>query len=412
MKKAVAALIALLLLTSCSGNSTDKLNDFTDNGAVVSWKGMPFYSTGNLYYETLTYEDGGFYWRLEDGFEKLSDIGGNRLWSYNGAAYFNTNPWIDKTAAIYRAGISVYSSPEKLMDGKLNFVSNSGLMCWTDNRDIYTADIYGSNKKLVASGGNYLNLYHDVVYYSTNENDVRPSSVSLFAYNIITEETTELATHAPDLERPLVYLQIPQLEVVGDRVVYSVGDYMGSGHYFTGEIISMRKDGSKSKKIHSVEHSDFDEFHKFKDKIIYQQILGEVKLITVKDGKEKTLDKKVHRIVKAYVDYIYYQTENGDLYRCNTNFEKDGLIVKAASLPNEFRKEGDHLIFKSLDIIDNTLYFTADVWGYRVSYGWRNQLLNRVFGQVNIIRTDEDETNLKIHLHIISDTQNETEIIE
>ena len=411
MKKAVAALLMVFLLTSCSNSISAKPNNFTDNGAVVSWKGMPFYSTGNLYYETLTYEDGGFY-RLNDGFEKLSDIGGNRLWSYNGMAYFNTNPWIDITSAIYRVSISVYSSPEKLMDGELNFVSNSGLMCWTDNRNIYTADIYGSNKKLVASGGNYLNFHNNIVYYSTNENDVRPSSVSLFAYNIITEETTELATHAPDLERPLVYLQIPQLEVVGDRVVYSVGDYMGSGHYFTGEIISMRKDGSKSKEIHSIEHTNFDEFHKFKDKIIYQQILGEVKLITVKDDKEKTLDKKVNRFVKAYDDYIYYQAENGDLYRCNTNFKDDNLIVKATSLPNEFRKEGDHLIFKSLDIIDNTLYFTADVWGYRVSYGWRNQLLNRVFGQVDIIKTDEDETNLKIHLHIISDAQNETEIIE
>jgi|GEM_PF-5302852 hypothetical protein len=396
MKKVFAVLFALILLSSCASENTVK-SDFTDNGAVISWKGMPFYSTGNLYYESITYKDGGFYWRLENGFEKLSDIGGNRLWSYNGVAYFSTNPWIDEKEVIYQSGISVYDAPKKLMDGRLNFVSNSGHICLTDNRDIYTSDIYGNNKKLIATGGNYINFHNNIIYYSTNEKDISPSSVSLFSYDIATEKTEQLATHGPEL---LARLQISQLEVVGDRIVYSVGVYMGSGNYFTGNIFSANLNGGSNKKIHSIEHTNFDSFHKLKGNIIYQENVGEVKLIPSKGGKVKPLSEDIHRVAKTDGNYVYYQTENGDLYRSNADFKDNKLMVKASDLPNVLHEEHDFLRFRSIDVIDNTLYFTAEAWGYRTHYGWRDQFLNRTFGQIEL-----DGSNLMIHQHVISDAQ-------
>ena len=394
MKKAFAVLFALilLLLSSCASDNTVKDN-FADNGAVISWKGMPFYSTGNLYYESITYKDGGFYWKLENGFEKLSDIGGNCLWSYNGTAYFCTNPWIDEKEVIYQAGISVYDAPKKLMDGKLNFVSNSGLICLTENRDLYTSNIYGNNKKLIANGGNYLNFHNNIIYYSTNEKDISPSSVSLFSYDIATEKTEQLATHEPEL---LSHLQIPQLEVVGDRIVYSVGYYQGSGNYFTGDIISISKSGS-SKKIYDIEHNNNPAFYKLKDNIIYLD-----KLISVKNGKVKPLSEDIHRIVETGDNYVYYQTENGDLHRSNADFKNDTLMLKASDLPNALREKYDYLRFRSIDVIDNTLYFTAEAWGYRTRYSWRDQFLNRTFGQIEL-----DGSNLTIHQHIISDAQDQ-----
>jgi hypothetical protein len=195
-------------------------------------------------------------------------------------------------------------------------------------------------------------------------------------------------------------LQVTQLSVCGDWLIYSIGVHEGSGNYFYGDLYRIKPDGTGKEmlKINSQDNTNLgdDQFTVLDNWIFYNNIsegvdYGYYKIHPDMTGKQKLniwIMESVNSIIGTIDGFLYYETSSGDIHRCKSDMSQDTVIVKAKDLPN-FKTAQDIYQYE-INILNNKMYFNAQVWGYRSGYSWRNQFINSTFNQINL-----DGTGLK-----------------
>lgn len=289
--------------------------------------------------------------------------------------------WISIIAIIAVLGVTV------------GFMANSPTIN-TDGNGEFPIEIENSN--FLGSDG-YVQYYwvfeeDNCVLYSLDKNELAAKQLAVF---------TPLKNEGSD---PTLN-SIIDFGICGDWIIVSVGHYEGSGNYFYGDFVRMKKDGSE------LEHfwlTDDDTFTIVDDWIYYN-------FWTVKDspadgdgcyrirpdgtGKEYMGDI-IHSIFLYDQDgYVYGEHDTGkpingwnpitDLIRCKP--DGSGLITlfSGDSLPKFINS--DYMRYSDIEVNNEYVAFTAAVHGYSEGDSWRGH-----YNYIADFRVNKDGSNLAL----------------
>ena len=193
---------------------------------------------------------------------------------------------------------------------------------------------------------------------------------------------------------------IHYFEVVGDWVIISVGETMGSGGFFEGGIFRVKRDGSRHEPFEFGTYNPrfiiFDDWIYHNDWVAMD---GEGWFRIRPDGTGKELlDAAIHNIYFFSEDgYVYNSYKSSDmlnewnpiinLVRWRPDSGEFITLFTGTTLP-EF-DDSCHMGFWDIVVTDNYVLFTVFVWGYRDGDSWRGSLLYTAD-----YRVDKDGNNL------------------
>lgn len=177
--------------------------------------------------------------------------------------------------------------------------------------------------------------------------------------------------------------------VCGDWLIASVGHYEGSGHYFYGDFVRLKKDGSELAHFYL---TDDDTFVIIDDWIYYNywaikdkpenDAYGCYRIRP--DGTEKEyLGDTINNIYFFENGFIYGEhatskTVNGwnpvvDFIRCEPDGSKVVTLFKGGSLPKF--ENSDFIEYSNIKIIKNNVIFTVSVHGQSDGDSWRGHYI-------------------------------------
>ena len=231
----------------------------------------------------------------------------------------------------------------------------------------------------------------------------------LYASALNGKSPKKLATFPPyDEDNPGAYRnEIVDFGICGDWVIATVGNYQGSGHYFYGDFVRLKKDGSE------LEHfwlTDADTFIIGGEWIYYD-------FWTVKGDRPN--EEGVYRIRPDGTDKEYmgdklqflfsYDPDGGylygvhnkeepirdwanitDLIRCHPDESESLTLFSGDSLP--FFQDSTHMQYSDFEIHDTYLTFTVFVFGYNSDNdSWRGHM-----DYIADYRIDKNGSNLTL----------------
>lgn len=177
--------------------------------------------------------------------------------------------------------------------------------------------------------------------------------------------------------------------VCGDWLIASVGHYEGSGHYFYGDFVRLKKDGSELAHFYL---TDDDTFVIIDDWIYYNYWANQDKpendaegCYRIRpDGTEKEyLGDTIHNIYffengSVYGERATSKTVDGwnpviDFIRCEPDGSKVVTLFKGDSLPKY--ENSDFIEYSNIKIIKNNVMFTVSVHGQSDGDSWRGHYI-------------------------------------
>lgn len=212
----------------------------------------------------------------------------------------------------------------------------------------------------------------DYYLYSENKDDLSLKQIAVF----------------PPREEYDVSLEnrIVDFGVCGDWIILCVGFYQGSGLYFAGDFVRVKRDGSELKHFWI---TDDDEFEIVKDWIYYNfwtledhpdNIYGCYRIHPDGTGKEYLGDKIASIIQYESDGYIYGYYDTGkamsmntinNLIRCKPDGSGRITLFKGSTLP--LLKEADAIKYEPVKVVGDWVTFTASVHGYVMGDSWRGR---------------------------------------
>lgn len=378
-----------------SKSNSYKINKVKNNGHdVIQVDAKTYYVTDNLSYED--YQDKGAMYSIECNTElkKINNIGGNKVWS-NGVSLY-TSSYIENK--IYKIDIDTKKS-KKILDGYINYLNSDNILYYTaydkgnNFKCLYKIDLGTLKNEVIAVGKkntwiSYITTINSIMYYT----ETTSKKLTIYAYDMKNGKSKALTTNT--LIEQDADIEVTKMFACGDWLIYTIGNYQGTGHYFFGDMYRIKFDGTGKKmlKINNEKNTNFfnDEFTTIDNKIIYNDnntdAVDLYYIMNLDMSNKQKVDKKVYSIIDVIDGYIYYKTETGDIHKCKSDMSNDTLIVKSKNLPN-YKKNKDEYYY-DISIISNTMYFTADVWGARKGYSWIAQFINSTFNMIKLDGSD------------------------
>ena len=246
-----------------------------------------------------------------------------------------------------------------------------------------------SNKQgvtLEKESDNMLGHYGNTQYFWRMEKD------NCVLYSIVDSElyAKQLAIFPPmvsddsDTDNGIIHFG-----VCGDWLIASVGHYEGSGHYFYGDFVRLKKDGSDLAHFYL---TDDDTFVIIDDWIYYNYWAIEDKpendaygCYRIRpDGTEKEyLGDTINNIYLFENGFVYGEHTtskmvNGwnpvvDFIRCEPDGSKVVTLFKGDSLPKF--ENSDFIEYSNIEIIKNNVMFTVSVHGQSDGDSWRGHYI-------------------------------------
>ena len=408
--KYIATVIMILLifaLSGCSNTGSDEVSGtvskntpVNNGGAVIQLGGDTYYVSKNLAYEN--HRENGALYRLKNGaLYKLSDIGGTALWSDGKLLYVSSENVINRFDTV-TGEMSIFA------EGTINYLQDDTLF-YSVNGKIYKRNLNSGEEITIASDISKKHVFFEAVigdklYYSESSS----YSVTVRAYDMKTGKSKEVFTETPvffDSEAQIIPT-VTHLSACGNHLIYAIGNYQGSGNYYFGDMYRIKSDGSGREllRVNDEDNTNLenDNIFTLDDRIFYSNYSerygydGGYYVMKSDMSDKRKLDTDIYSVIDAIDGFLYYQTRPGDIHRCRSDMTQDSLLVKAADLPN-FRTADDYFRYKP-DIIGDTVYFNASVWGYRSEGSWRDKFINSTFNKVGL-----DGTEFKTLASISSD---------
>jgi len=262
-----------------------------------------------------------------------------------------------------------------------------------------------SNKQgvtLEKESDNMLGRYGNTQYFWRMEKD----NCVLYLVEDSEQYAKQLAIFPPmDNDDPDTNSGIIDFGVCGDWLIASVGHYEGSGDYFYGDFVRLKKDGSELAHFYL---TDDDTFVIIDDWIYYNYWPNEDKpendaygCYRIRpDGTEKEyLGDAINNIYFFENGFIYGEhatskTVNGwnavvDFIRCEPDGSKIVTLFKGDSLPKF--KNSDFIEYSDIKIIKNNVKFTVSVHGQSDEDSWRGHY---IFTADYIVKNDGSNLTL------------------
>jgi len=398
----------LVFLFICITFTTAAILPALNNGGFVTrFQGETFYIADDLNYEDHT-EQGALYRIQPNGdFLKLADTGGSQIWSDNKSIFISSG------YKIYQINLKTETIKD-ILYGSINYLNpyNNTLYYSAESvpdaagesyLSLYKRDLKTSKDEIIAGGSEnrkviFITAIKDTLYYYETSGD----TITIYSYDTNGGKTKKITVETPALPHddanPLL---LTQLSACGNWLVYSIGVYQESDDYFYGDLYRIMPDGTQKSIIKINNKSwgniSFDNFTALGECIFYKSsnTSGEYYKINPDMSQVQKLNENVYKIIDAIGGYLYYQTAAGDIHRCKSDMSRDALIVKASDLPN-FKTDNDYFDYK-INVLNDTMYFNASVWGYRDGYDYREQFIDSTFNRVKL-----DGTGLQTLVKITS----------
>ncbi|MEI6602610.1 MAG: DUF5050 domain-containing protein [Clostridia bacterium] len=374
-----------------------------NGGAAIKVGDNSYYITKSIAYESLSSNAGALYSVGAKGISrKIANIGGSKIWALGDSLYVSAEyPSVpESTFKINPSG----GTPTPIFDGNIKCI---GL----DNKSLYYSGDVQSSEKLPMFEGLYkinidtlktemivdandtlnceflITINGKLYYYTTTNKNI----VSIHCYDMKSGKTSLLTTHKPseDINQSEVNdlqdyaYEVTQLSACGEWLIYSIGDYEGSGHFFYGNIFRIKPDGTDKALLNIL---DTDNFLVYGDWIFYsEQVPGKYNVTSIihPDLSGKQAINKFYEICTITPDgWLFYNTEEGDIHRSRIDGSNDTLLLKSDKLPNYLKKEDRYQY--ALEIVGDLVYFNAEVWGYRMNASWRPQFIDSSFNRINM----------------------------
>ncbi len=210
----------------------------------------------------------------------------------------------------------------------------------------------------------------------------------LYSLDSVGSNIKQIATFLPlggEDGNPITQNYIVNFGICGDWIIASVGHYEGSGHYFYGDFVRLKKDGGE---LTHFWLTDDDTFIIVEDWIYYNfwTVKDEAENVNGcyrirPDGTDKQyLGNTIHNIYLYAEDGYVYGTHATDkmvndwnpvidLIRCKPDTSSVITLFRGDSLP-EF-DNSDFIKYYDIRIDDSYIFFTVAVHGYTDGDSWR-----------------------------------------
>ncbi len=314
--------------------------------------------------------------------------------------YIFVNDYIDDEYVILRISIDD-NKVKTLSKGILNCIdAENGEVYYSHflyydsyekNTEIFKMDVNGENVKLICLGKyEFLHKDNDVVYlegmYDKNAVLMSINSDSSDLRKIV-EIPCEYREYEKEPER------ITEFGIAGDWIFLSVGSYQGSGNFFYGNLVRLKKDGTEFERLidEPIEH-----FYIIGDYIYFNyeyyednKKQGCWRMRTDLSGKEHIGDKI--GMLKGYFDdgYLYGEAVAAsdsnktinDLRQLN--IEKNEVISLFDGNKALMREDSNYLGYYVTEKVNEFIYFWVEVHGYnRDNDNWRGHTCYEAFYRV------------------------------
>lgn len=252
-----------------------------------------------------------------------------------------------------------------------------------EEKGIYKMNLDGSNiKKLCPEGYTFIEKIDDLIYldapHADKNNDAVLASMNSDGSDLINVATIPALTYEGDMSE---YEYIVDFGICEDWIILSVGNYQGSGHFFYGSLVRLKKDGQQLERFYPSEVDSFDII----DGWIYFNEWNERNAM-FKDGcyrmspdlsEKEYLGQEIHRMESYSEDgYIYY-TYNvpaeiivNDLRQCTPD-GKNAITLFHGNMAPQF-EDSSYISYKDIETTEDYVYFGVGVHGYAVMVdSWR-----------------------------------------
>jgi len=219
----------------------------------------------------------------------------------------------------------------------------------------------------------------------------------LYSMHDGTSELTQIALISPTINGDATTVnRVVDFGICGEWIIASAGYYEGSGNYFNGDFVRMKKDGS------AFEHfwlTDSDTFVIAADWIYYNfwtfednpdNVYGCYRIHPDGSGKAYMGDEIYSVILYGEDGYLYGEYNTGetiftnpitDLIKCKPDGKDRIVFFEGNSLP--LLDEADYINYSNVNLSDGKVYFTVSVHGTRPGDSWRGRYLYEAEYSVN-----------------------------
>jgi|GEM_PF-4498775 len=253
MKKLFVLICMLLCFcAACGKNVSEYAETVSNNGGTVLQVGdYIYFYTPNTEYDGTSYTGHTLYKMRLDGSEKielLDNHSPHKLYYVDGYIYTEKMDESDYSYDILRISVET-SAVESFIHGSLNYVDvDKNEIFYNDNDDFWKTDLDGKNKtKLCSSEYSYLGIDDNSIYFEAPRNEA--SSAAVLASVSRDDFSLKTIASIPDKELDYEYEHaknhIVSFGICDDRIILSVGYYEGTGHFFSGRLVGVNKDGTQ-----------------------------------------------------------------------------------------------------------------------------------------------------------------------
>jgi len=306
--------------------------------------------------------------------------------------------WSESHSSLVLLRIDLVANEHVVLDkGELIYLDTDTLELYYYGRDAYTGSqnglfkmkIDGRGKTRIAPlGYSFLAKIDGIIYLGGDWNSDSPNVIlaRVGSDNVLTTVANIPipARAEDDWVNPNEH--IVHFELCGDWIFLSVGGYQGSGNFFYGGLVRLKKDGSN---IEWLDFGNIDEFWVIDNYVYFQQFFESPSswaqsLVRVDPG---TLEveylggtiKNLH----AYADGSFYhqllapKSETAEatassiynLYRHDKESASDVRLFSGVDLPTS--PDSAYIGYRQVEIVGDYVYFIAYTHGFASGDSWR-----------------------------------------
>lgn len=272
---------------------------------------------------------------------------------------------------------------KNILEGRLNCIDRkSGNLYYSNSydlngeyiTDIFKADINGENIKRICSGKyEFLHKDGDIIY-------LEDKSTSNAILASVKSDGSDLKIIA---EIPLAYEDIEvenivDFGVVDNWIFLSAGSYHGTGHFFYGGLVRMKKDGTEIERL----LEETDKFYIIDDWVYFNyNPVGEDEnekygcYRMKSDLSEKQyLGDKIGKLLTIDSNYLYGESDSekegiNDLRQMN--IEDGSIITLFEGKKAPVFDDSDYVGYYVEEKVGGFIYFSVWVHGYAEGESWR-----------------------------------------
>jgi hypothetical protein len=210
----------------------------------------------------------------------------------------------------------------------------------------------------------------------------------LYSLDRLSSNIKQIATFLPsggENGTSIMQNNIVDFGICGDWIIASVGHYEGSGNYFNGDFVRLKKDGGE---LTHFWLTDDDTFIIVEDWIYYNFWTNKDEAENVNGCYRIRPDGSDKQYLGNVIENIYLYAEDGfvygsratdemingfnpviDLIRCRPDTSSVITLFKGNSLPKF--DNSDFIKYNDIRIENNYIFFTVTVHGYTNGDSWR-----------------------------------------